>query len=255
MVTFLTTGNLLFSIAAGILLSSRFDPVPFSLAFLAGLIWSLGGIFAFVGIKYLGITRAPGIWNPGKVILTMVFGIVIFNEIIGQGYFVLGIAVVGAALLSVGMISMIGSLGSEKNALSRNWLIAVILVSISWSLYTVPLKIASGPAYSKLLPMSLGMFSPIIAMYLAKQEKANLKAAITMSLSGIVWGIANYTSLIMFQLMGIGRGYALSQLAIVINTVWGVVAFKEVREPKKLLYVSIGAGLSILGGILIAVSD
>jgi glucose uptake protein len=51
----------------------------FRLTFLGGLIWALGGWCAFTGTNKLGIAKAFGIWAPLNIIVSLLWGAMLFH--------------------------------------------------------------------------------------------------------------------------------------------------------------------------------
>jgi len=50
----------------------------FWLAFLGGVIWAVGGLGAFTGTNKLGMAKAFGIWAPLNIIVSRIWGAVLF---------------------------------------------------------------------------------------------------------------------------------------------------------------------------------
>jgi len=67
----------------------------------------------------------------------------------------------------------------------------------------------------------------------------------------LILGAGNYTALLTINILGVSRGYPLTQLAIVVNTIWGICYLKEVTTSKKKLLIIVGIILAIIGAILI----
>ncbi|MBN2441985.1 MAG: hypothetical protein JXJ04_11580 [Spirochaetales bacterium] len=53
------------------------------------------------------------------------------------------------------------------------------------------------------------------------------------SISGILWGIGNFTSLRMMELIGTGKGFTIAQLNVVIAAVFGIFLFKNLSPALK----------------------
>src|SRR5687767_4162019 len=54
----------------------------FWLTVLGGMIWALGGLSAFTGTNKLGIAKAFGIWAPLNIIVSLIWGTVLFDEFV-----------------------------------------------------------------------------------------------------------------------------------------------------------------------------
>jgi glucose uptake protein GlcU len=254
----LAVGNAAFATLA--FLSSPFTLTAdaFLHSFIAGLIWAVGGIAAFFGIKHLGLTRGPGIWIPGKTISSFLIGIAIFGELISGGVTNLLLAIVSLMLLVVGMAIIILNppAGSQETKVVniKTGLLAALAVIVFWSVYLIPLKMLPDPAYSKVLPMSIGMLIGTSLLGVRKLKEVRILNTSMATFSGVIWGIANYTSLIMFDLMGVSRGFAISQLALVVNTLWGIFIFREITDAKTRIKILFGLAIALIGGIILSLS-
>src|SRR5215510_7239461 len=54
----------------------------FWLTVFGGIIWAIGGLCAFTGTNKLGIAKAFGIWAPLNVIVSLIWGAVLFHEFV-----------------------------------------------------------------------------------------------------------------------------------------------------------------------------
>ena len=81
---YVTFGNLLLAVLvlvrqpAGSL--AALSATSFWLIFAGGLIWAASSLCAFVATDRLGIARAFGIWAPLNIIVSMLWGALLFNE-------------------------------------------------------------------------------------------------------------------------------------------------------------------------------
>jgi len=58
----------------------------------------------------------------------------------------------------------------------------------------------------------------------------------------------------MFDLMGVSKGYAITQLALVVNALWGIFVFQEVTEKSAKGKIYVGLAVALTGGILLSFS-
>ena len=56
------------------------DAVTFWLNFSGGLIWSVGGLCAFTATNKFGMAKALGIWAPLNIVVSLIWGAVLFQE-------------------------------------------------------------------------------------------------------------------------------------------------------------------------------
>jgi glucose uptake protein len=61
-------------------------PHSWYLPFVGGLIWSVSGLSAFIGTDRLGMAKAFGIWAPLNIIVSIIWGIVLFREFLKTSF-------------------------------------------------------------------------------------------------------------------------------------------------------------------------
>lgn len=221
---------------------------------LAGIIWATGIILGFVGIKHLGITRAIGIWVPTLIIVSAIWGLVFFGEARSLGIQKLTQTIFALLLLIVAAILIIStSKGDKKLGNVKFGIIASLIIGVFHGSFFVPMRFTSLSSSAALLPMSLGLVATTLVVSYFQKLKLNqgLKANSRMLLGGLILGVGNLTALITIQLLGVAQGFPLTQLAIVVNTLWGVFVFKEVTSAKGKILIAIGIALALTGAILL----
>jgi len=78
----------------------------FWLPFIGGLVWSVSGFLAFTATSRLGMARVFGIWAPVNVLVSLLWGIVLFDEFLTAGprtWLLLALAL-AAILTGIGLI-------------------------------------------------------------------------------------------------------------------------------------------------------
>ena len=48
--------------------------------FIGGLVWSVSGLCAFTATNKIGMATAFGVWAPINIIVSIIWGVVLFNE-------------------------------------------------------------------------------------------------------------------------------------------------------------------------------
>lgn len=221
---------------------------------LAGVIWSAGIILAYVGIKNLGITRAIGIWVPVLIVTSALWGLIFFGEAKNLAPEKLVQIAVALFLLIVGSLAIIStSKGEKKIGNVKLGIIASFAIGLCHGSFFVPLSYTSLPSNVALLPLSISMVTTTALVNLFGKTKINynLKTIFRMISAGLILGFGNYTAFITIKLLGLSRGFPLTQLAIVINTLWGVLFFKEVTTEKGKIVIGIGILLALAGAVLL----
>src|ERR1044071_2423501 len=78
----------------------------FWLTLLGGVIWAGGGFCAFTGTNKLGMAKAFGIWAPLNIIVSLIWGAILFDEFatISTGTILLLVAAILTILVGVLLI-------------------------------------------------------------------------------------------------------------------------------------------------------
>lgn len=218
------------------------------LPLLMGVVWAVGITAGYAAIKEIGITRAIGTWVPVIVAVSAFWGLVYFGESPRPILLGLGLAAVIAAALCM----IFSSRGEETvHNRRRGYLMAVIL-GLAHGSFFVPLAQSDMPIQVTFLPLTIGMVATMAIVVAASRLRIRYDALTTgrMLLAGIILGAGNYLALLTVSTLGVSVGYPLTQLAIVVNTLWGVLFFKEVTTASGKWLVLAGVGLAIIGATL-----
>lgn len=222
--------------------------------FIGGIMWAVGVIMAFIGIKHLGIARAFGIWIPTGLFTSVIIGLTFFNEArsisIGS---LLKIFISVGMLISAALLIISTSKGEKKLGNVKLGILMSLGIGLLHGSFFVPMGQTTLSSSQALLPASLGMVATTLVVAVHQKLKLNsgLNANARIMLGGIILGLGNMTALITIKLLGLSIGFPLTQLAIVINTLWGVLLFKEVTTTKGKIIISIGILLALAGAILL----
>ena len=72
-----------------------------------------------------------------------------------------------------------------------------------------------------------------------------------MILAGLILGGGNHTALLTIKYLGVAQGYPLTQLGIIVNTLWGALVFKEVTTKKGKILIALGVTIALVGAIIL----
>ena len=132
------------------------------LPFLGGIIWALSGLCAFVGTQRLGMAKAFGIWSPLNIIVSILWGIILFGEFLHTGTFNIVLAIVSFVVI-IGGILMIIFAGSEGGSTKQSGAVVygylgALGAGIGWASYFIPIRISGLSMWVAMLPLAAGMF-------------------------------------------------------------------------------------------------
>ncbi|MEE4194234.1 MAG: GRP family sugar transporter [Anaerolineae bacterium] len=232
----------------------------FGLIFLGGMIWTISGLFAFTATGQIGTARAFGIWAPINIVVSMVWGILLFGEFLDtdlQGVLLL----IGALLIIIaGVLLIIFSKGttaqheSDRQA-ARLGTVSAVATGVLWASYFIPIKIAGVSMWIGAFPMALGMFTASIVLVLLSGKTLRLERGrdvLRTLFSGSLWTAGNFGMLLLTDAFGTGRGFTISQLSVVVNALVGIFWLKEPEPKSKAAVLTfVGCVLATAGAIVL----
>lgn len=229
--------------------------------FLGGLIWALSGWSAFIGTSKLGMAKAFGIWAPMNIVVSVLWGVILFGEFSDTGLNNILLAALAFLVIVAGILLIIFAGGDDnEKKLSLKGLLGAFGAGIGFATFFIPIQIGTTnyPDFNMwigTLPMAIGMFSgSVVLMILSKSSpKLEKPSHYPRVLStGFLWAIGNYGALAMMELIGTGKGFTIAQLCVVVNALVGVYILKEPDPKSKAAKLTlIGVVIATLGGVLL----
>lgn len=228
--------------------------------FVGGLIWSVSGFCAFTATHKLGIARAYGIWAPLNIIVSMLWGALLFDEFVA-------LTPRSGALLAVSLVVILAGVlmiilpREEQPAQARTrrdllvGLLGALGAGVLWGSYYLPVKMSPAPVFAATLPLSVGIFvgSTLLALItrqpLGLERKSDLVRVV---ITGLLWGVGNYASLLLVDQIGAGKGFTIAQLSVVVNGLIGVFWLKTPPPGTRAAWLTlIGCVLAMIGGVVL----
>ncbi|OGE27962.1 hypothetical protein A2867_02715 [Candidatus Daviesbacteria bacterium RIFCSPHIGHO2_01_FULL_40_11] len=211
----------------------------------SGVLWATANTIALVAISSLGLSRAVPIIASFVVILSFLWGALIFNEL--PSGLLMGFLGIGLIISGVVLISAIGITGGQNIKMG---LLATISAGLIWGSQWVPLKMSNVNALDLFFPVCLGIFFSGLIIFVVKRAEFKREAITESLLSGLIWNAGNLLSLVSLSLIGLSKMGPISQMAVLVAVLWGLFYFKEVTNIKARLQVLIGA-IILLGGVAV----
>jgi glucose uptake protein len=227
--------------------------------FIGGLIWSVGGLCAFTATAKLGMARAFGIWAPLNIIVSILWGAVLFHEFLDLSALNQILLFVSLVIIVAGVLMIILPRDHLSHPLSRRdvWIgvLGAIGAGVLWGSYYLPIKSSQVSLWVLTLPLSVGIFvgSGLLAVF--SRQSIGLSRPmdyVRVSATGLLWGIGNYGMLLLVDTLGAGKGFTISQLSVVVNALIGVFLLKNPSpRSRAAVYILVGSVLATLGGIIL----
>jgi len=231
----------------------------FWLTFLGGVIWAVGGLCAFTGTNKLGMAKAFGIWAPLNIVVSLIWGAVLFQEFVylnAAGVFWLSASIF---TILVGVLLIIFAKGTGKDNLAqgafRLGLAGAVGAGILWGSYFIPIKYAGVSLWAGAFPLALGMACGGLLLALLGRQSWRLSSAgdyIRACSTGVLWSVGNYGMLLLVGAIGAGKGFTISQISVVVSALIGIFWLHD--PPPKTRAASltfVGCVLAMLGGVVL----
>ncbi len=239
---------------------SNLSPGAIALLFAGGLIWALGGLTAFTGTSLIGTAAAFGIWAPLNIIVSMLWGALLFAEFPNSDAQTLIRLFAALAAVIGGILLIIFSRGKDKTqktgkqAALLGYLMAVG-AGVFWGSYYIPIEFAQVSMWVGAFPMAVGMLvGSTLLMFLAKKSPRleSTEDVLRTLLTGALWSAGNYGMLLLVGAIGAGRGYAISQISLVVNALVSILILRDPHPKTKTAWLMLlGCVLATVGAILL----
>lgn len=265
-VLYVTIGNLV--IASGAILAGggtvSFGWRAFWLPFVGGLVWVGGNYTAFRASESIGLARANGTWAPINIIVSFVWGALLFGELASTSAWRLAVLVISLFVVIGGVLLIVGSQETPKASLPGPSARAVIgyragfafaaAAGVLWGSYFIPAQWAGVAAQVGNFPLALGLAAGGAVLGLSGGHLARLKAKElgTQLLAGVLFGAGNLALLGLVKRVGTGVGFTLAQLSLLVNASIGIYVFKvPLPGSASAKKATIGILLAGAGGVAI----
>ncbi len=244
--------------ATALIVSVMMRPILTTETLLAGLasgvLWACASLSFLYAMKYIGIGRALPMSVSGQILVSFLWGALLFGEIIYSG--MLNILMALAAIFLICASAFIVS-RTKENVNAKNFktgILAAFLSSLFWGTQFVPVKLVAADAVAVMAPLAAGMLlTASITAFVKFGKRINLSYSGKERnvLNGLLWAVGNYLALFAIAAIGMARGYVLTQIgAIIIPPLLGVFYFREIRERRNYLLLFLATIIIMAGTVL-----
>jgi glucose uptake protein len=231
----------------------------FWLTFVGGLIWALGGWCAFTGTHKLGIAKAFGIWAPLNIVVSLIWGAVLFDEFLDINAGSILWLIVAIITILAGILLIIFAKGTDdpsaSGSASRLGIVAAIGAGIFWGSYFIPIKYSGVSPWAGAFPLALGMAAGGVILALLSRQTWKLNSSgdtARACLTGALWSLGNYGALLMVDAIGAGKGFTIAQISLVISALIGIYWLHEPPPGTRVAnWTLVGCVLATIGGIVL----
>lgn len=208
---------------------------------LAGLIWASGNALSLIAIENLGISKAVPLLSSLVILGSFFWGAVVFGELPG-----IMVSLLAMALIIAG-VGLIGSVGGSQSKNTKKGMLFGIIAGVIFASQFVPVKLAGLASSEYFFSMGIGVLVSSLIFFLLQKGRFDGLALKEGFLSGIIWNLGNFLFVLSMSLIGLAKGGAISQSAILIAVLWGLFYFKEITRSKDRKQIMIGVAVLLSG--------
>ncbi len=189
---------------------------------ISGIIWAIGNTLAISSINKVGISRAVPLFTGTSITLSSIWGTLYFKEPILH----LETTLLGLSLLLLGILAVYTTNGKHTEKWKKEGAILALTAGLLLGTQFVPMKIAEITTETIYFPMSIGIIIGSTTIFLIKRKNHNLKHIPHGFASGGIFALGNYFGIIAISTLGLTVGFAITQIAVLVAILWGIIYYK-----------------------------
>lgn len=212
-----------------------------------GLLWTAGNMLSIAAVRRTGLAAASPVWMSLVVLSAFLWGALFFEEQLGSAV----LAMAGVALLITGIvgISLVRRQGGPVDPLG---LLLAILAGLTFGSMMVPFKVSGLSPADYILSIGIGVLLGGWLLFAAIRPGLDQGTTAAGTASAAMWMAGNLGSLLAVDTLGLTVGQPLTQTALFISVLWGIVYFREIRRRRGIALVAVSAAVLFLGSVLLS---
>ncbi len=221
---------------------------------ISGIFWSSGNILSALAVQKAGLSKSAPIWMGTGIIISSLWGLAFFHEALtNQMLGIVGIILIILGILWISRISENTKEGIKLGSV-RNGIFLALVAGLFFGTYFVPFKLSGFDPFSYLLSSTLGIFLGGICIYAVKRSPMDRSIIKQGALSGLLWNVGNIASFFAVASLGLTVGFPLTQLALFVSILWGLMYFKEIKSRKNIISLVLSGIVLFTGAILLTLA-
>ncbi|TVX91751.1 GRP family sugar transporter [Paenibacillus agilis] len=251
----MTFGALLFAIGIYLFKQPELSTTIWTAGIISGVCWALGQYNQFSAVQYLGVSRTVPISTGMQLVVTTLFGVIVFGEWSTTTSVILGI--IAIVLLIIGVVFTVmedkqaNNQGTQMSGGShmQKGIVHLVISTVGFVGYVIILRWFEVDGWAAILPQAIGMV--LGGLLLTLKHKPFNKYTFRNILTGAWWGAGNLALLLSIPLIGVATSFSLSQTGTIISTLGGIFLLNERKSKRQMVFVIIGCLLIVVGGVMI----
>lgn len=249
-----TFGALMIALILSLFYHPEMSIETFAVAAVAGAFWVIGQVGQFIGLKNIGVSTTMPVSTGFQLIGTTLVGVVIFGEWSTIIQKVLGVIGIFILILGIWLTSITDETADQKGH-DKKWFGTVAMLLFTTLGYVVYMAIPRGLNSSGLaifLPESVGMFLAVMVYIILTGQKVVFREKVSWLniAGGMVYALGAITYILSVNANGVNSAFVVSQLAVVISTLLGMVWMHETKSHREMMFTILGLVMIIAGAVI-----
>lgn len=232
------------------------DTKVWLLAFVAGMLWTIGQVGQFVSFTRIGVSGTIPLSTGFQLVGNSLIGVLIFGEWPTETAKIIGF--IALTLVVIGVVLSSRTEGASKGATNAQNIIFLLTTTIGYWAYSSFPKFISTQVNSHvtglnyIFPEMLGVLVGTgIYVFATHSAKVYSDSTILKNiLAGIEFSIGTLFYLFSVRQNGVTNAFIYSQLSAVLSTFGGIWILHESKTRKEIIYIVIGILLIVGGSIM-----
>ncbi|MGC9307149.1 MAG: GRP family sugar transporter [Thermoplasmatota archaeon] len=212
-----------------------------------GLLWTAGNVLSIIAVQRTGLATASPIWMSLVVLSAFAWGILYFGEEVSSP----GMTVGGLALLIAG-IGGISLVRRQGGPVTLHGILYAGLAGVTFGSMMVPFKLSGLSPTHYILSIGVGVLLGGWLLFALARPHLDGSIVPAGTASGAMWMAGNLGSLIAVDTLGLTVGQPLTQTALFISVLWGIIYFREVQSRRGITLVAVSAAVLFAGSVLLS---
>lgn len=240
---------------------------------LTGFLWTAGSICSLIAVGREGLARASSRWMGLSILTSFFWGWLGFSETFNS----LTLALTGLSLLLISLIGMAmlsdviepnaneSDIGhTSQNSQTPKNLSPVqkqkkqfpfsLITGLLFGSYLVPLRYSGIDNMDFFPTVGISIFFFGLILKILSKPASHKPIRVKGIISGGLWNAANLSSFYAVKALGLTIGYPLTQSAIFISLLWGILAFGELPARKNRIRLALYSLLLFSGAICLSLA-
>lgn len=250
-------GTLVVAVMMTFVYHPQLSPFTFLAAMLAGCFWVIGQVGQFISFQNIGVSTTMPTSTGFQLIGTSLVGVVIFGEWSTTMEKVLGavgilVLILGIVLTSITDKPLIAQDQPNKKLLT---IIMLLTTTLGYIVYMAIPRGLSDSGLAIFLPESIGILVAVMVyVFVTHQQRIFKQRSSWLNIAGgLVFSLGAISYIGSVQNNGVNSAFVVSQLAVVISTLLGMIWMHETKTHRELVFTVLGLLLIISGAIITTV--